>query len=145
MTTLARLNNDLFNRAFIGFDSLFDVNALDAKLQHSMAANYPPHNLYKTSDTDYVIELAVTGFAKDEVTVIKDRNRLIVTGIQKNREPVLDSSVIHRGLALRNFEKSFTLGEHIEIISAAIDLGVLTIVLSQIIPEEQKPKLIQIK
>lgn len=142
---ITRANTDLFNRAFIGFDSLFDTSALDAKLQQSMSANYPPHNLYKTSDTDYIIELAVTGFAKDEVMIVKDRNRLVITGIQQNRETVADSSIIHRGLALRNFEKIFTLGEHIEIISATIDLGVLTIVLSQVIPEEQKPKLIQIK
>ena len=144
MTKLQRVNHDLLNRVFIGFDSLLNPDLMDASIQQSISANYPPHNLFKPTESDYVIEMAVTGFAKDQVTVTRDRNQLIIRGIQPERQPIPNDAFIHRGLALRSFEKAFTLGENIEITSASIDLGILTVTLSQIIPEEQRPKLIPI-
>lgn len=144
MTKLQRVNHDLLNRVFIGFDSLLNPDLMDASIHQSISANYPPHNLFKPSETDYIIEIAVTGFAKDDVSITRDRNQLIIRGIQPERQSIPNEGFIHRGLALRNFEKAFTLGENIEITSASIDLGILTINLSQIIPEEQRPKLIPI-
>jgi molecular chaperone IbpA len=130
--------HSLFPRSsFVGFDHLF--NELDYVTKHAQD-NYPPHNVLKTGDTDYLIELAVAGFSRDELTIeVKDRT-LTVCGehVSKGRE------YIHRGISTKKFKRTFRLSEHVKVNGADLIDGVLSIVLKYEIPEEMRPRKIEI-
>lgn len=132
---------DTINRALIGFDSVFD--ALERRYTNSAQTNYPPYNIIRLDDNHYNIEMAVTGFEKKEITVQVETNILSITA--SSAEPTDPELVfLHRGLARRDFERTFTLAEHMKVISAEIKNGVLTIILEREIPESAKPKVIDI-
>ena len=128
----------LFHRSsFVGFDHLF--NELEYTAKHSND-HYPPHNIIKTSESDYLIELAVAGFSQDELTVeVKDRT-LTVTGehVSKGR------NFIHRGISTKKFKRTFRLSEHVNVHGADIQDGILAIELKYVIPEEMRPRKISI-
>lgn len=127
-----------FNRWAIGFDPLLDTFkqvSLNAK-----AAGYPPYNIYKNKDT-YVLELAVAGFAKEDLTVTVKELQLTVEGRLEapEREP------IHKGIATRDFKQDFVLAEYVVIKGAELKDGLLQITLEQELPEALQPKVIKIK
>ena len=128
----------LFPRSsFVGFDHL--LNELDYVAKHSQD-NYPPHNILKTGDTDYLIELAVAGFTKDELTIeVKDRT-LTVTGdhVSRGRE------FIHRGISTKKFKRTFRLSEHVHVNGADLKDGILSVELKYVVPEELRPRRIEI-
>jgi len=126
------------NRALVGFDRYFTA-------PHHQNGNYPPHNIIKYADDSYGIEIAVAGFSKDEITVEVDQDQLTVRGV-KNR-PNADAGIeyLHRGLAARDFEQTFTLAEYMEVRGAKVDNGMLQIDIQRIIPEALKPRQIEIK
>lgn len=141
MTHLARFTPAEFNKAFVGFDTLF--NTLETRFANTPASNYPPYNIAKLDENLYEVSMAVTGFAKNEITVQVEMDELIVSGVRTpgdEQEP----EYLHRGLALRDFERKFTLVEHTQVKSAEIQNGILSIKIERIIPEEMKPKLIDI-
>jgi len=139
MNNIARI--DALNRALIGFDAMFDQ--LDRKFANSMQTNYPPHNQIKIGENDYLIQLAVTGFNKAEITVQVESNVLTIKGESMTTDYAPDS-YLHRGLATRDFVKEFPLAEHIEVTGAEIENGMLNIKLIRNIPESAKPKVIDI-
>ena len=128
----------LFPRSsFVGFDHLFSELEFTAK--HAQD-HYPPHNIIRTSESDYLIELAIAGFSKDEISVeVKDRT-LTVTGehVSKGRE------FIHRGISTKKFKRTFRLSEHVNVNGADIQDGILAIDLQYVIPEEMRPRKIKI-
>jgi molecular chaperone IbpA len=128
----------LFPRSsFVGFDHLF--NELEYTAKHSND-HYPPHNIIKTSESDYLIELAVAGFSQDELTVeVKDRT-LTVMGehVSKGR------NFIHRGISTKKFKRTFRLSEHVNVHGADIQDGILAVELKYVIPEEMRPRKISI-
>jgi molecular chaperone IbpA len=128
----------LFPRSsFVGFDHL--LNELDHVAKHS-SDSYPPHNILRTGDTDYIIELAVAGFAKDELNIeVKDRT-LTVTGehVSKGRE------YIHRGISTKKFKRTFRLSEHVHVNGADFKDGILSVILKYEIPQELRPRKIEI-
>ena len=128
MTTVSL--NTLFPRtAIVGFDRMLDDLSLLAKQTND---HYPPHNIVKTGESDYSIELAIAGFNKDELTLeVKDR-MLTVTG-EHNSE---DREYIYRGISTKKFKKTFRLSEHVHVKNADINNGILTIELKYTIPEE---------
>lgn len=128
----------LFPRSsFVGFDHLF--NELEYTAKHSKD-HYPPHNIIKTSESDYLIELAVAGFSEDELTVeVKDRT-LTVTGEHVSR----GRDFIHRGISTKKFKRNFRLSEHVNVHGADIQDGILAIELKYVIPEEMRPRRIKI-
>jgi len=130
--TLASLS-----RALVGVDRLVN-NRLTAQ------SNYPPHNILKYNETNYSIELAVAGFSKDEINVEIDQNILTITGVHKDND---ESSweYLHRGLASRNFVVRFPLAEYMEVNGAEVKDGLLRIALEYVVPEELKPRQIEIK
>jgi molecular chaperone IbpA len=132
---------DAINRALIGFDSVFD--SLERRYANSAQTNYPPYNVARIDENSYNIEMAVTGFEKSEVEVTVERNELSIRGERSDTE-TLAPEYLHRGLALRNFERSFTLAEHMKVVSAEIKNGVLTVKLEREIPEELKPRVVDI-
>ena len=130
--------NTLFPRSsFVGFDHLF--NELEHVARHAND-HYPPHNILKTGDTDYLIELAVAGFSRDELNIeVKDRT-LVITGehLSKGRE------YIHRGISTKKFKRTFRLSEHVHVNGADLVDGVLAVELKYVVPEELRPRKISI-
>lgn len=139
MNQLARL--DALNRALIGFDQMFDQ--MERRFANSVSNNYPPHNIIKTGENQYEIQLAVTGFNKSEISVTVESNVLMVKGESMTTD-YAPEAYLHRGLATRDFVKEFPLAEHIEVVGAQTENGMLTIKLVRNIPESAKPKVIDI-
>jgi molecular chaperone IbpA len=125
------------SKALVGFDRYFSA-------PHHQNGNYPPHNIVKYSDSEYGIEVAVAGFSKEEVTVEVDQDQLTIRGVKKR----LDEDTVeylHRGLAARDFEQTFTLAEYMIVNGAKVDNGMLQIDIQRIIPEALKPRQIEVK
>ena len=137
---LARL--DAINRALIGFDTMFDT--LERRFANSVSNNYPPHNILKTGENQYEIQLAVTGFTKEEIAVTVEDNILYIKGESTTPNESAEIVYIHRGLATRDFVKEFPLAEHIEVVGAETKNGMLTVKLVRNVPESAKPKVIDI-
>ena len=142
MTQLRTINAaDLaqISRALVGFDRYFNT-------PNPTNGNYPPHNIVKYSDTSYAIEVAVAGFTKEEVTVEVDQDQLTIRGV-KNRpnESTGQIEYLHRGLAARDFEQTFTLAEYMEVVGAKVQDGMLQIDIKRVVPEALKPRQIEIK
>jgi molecular chaperone IbpA len=125
------------SRALVGFDHIFNT-----PLNNS---NYPPHNIVKYSDSKYAIEVAVAGFSKDEITVEVDQDQLVVRGTQVTTDEETSKEYLHRGLASRDFEQSYTLAEYMEVKDAEVKDGMLIISIERIVPEALQPRQIKIK
>jgi len=131
-----------FDKFFVGFDDQFNkIVKLHDDLTKNIP-NYPPYNIKKLDDNRYVIEIAVAGFSKSEVEVEFADDKLIVRGNAKedNDSP----EVLFKGIANRNFTRTFALNDQIEIRGAALINGMLKIGLERIIPEHKKPKKINV-
>jgi molecular chaperone IbpA len=125
----------------VGFDNVFDeILRLSAQQKDS---NYPPYNIVKHSDNKFVIELAVAGFKEGDITVTVDKNTLTIEGSQSVD---LDTNVeyLHRGISARNFTRTFTLADHVEVVDAVVTNGIMGITLERLVPEELQPKKIEI-
>ena len=126
----------------IGFDRLFD-NLHNVSEIHS--PNYPPYNIIGEDDERFVIEIACAGFRKDEfnINLLPDGNKLIVQGVQDRGED--KRKYYHKGVAARNFTHSFALADNVEVVESSYTDGVLEIVLQRVVPEEMKPRQIEVK
>lgn len=135
------LYNSLLPRSgFIGFDRLFDE--LEKNL-NSQPSTYPPYNLVKVNDDNFRIELAVAGFKDEDIDITLDNGTLTIKSVAESKAEE-DVKYIHRGIAKRKFYREFTLADYVEVDSAEIQNGVLVVSLVKNIPEEKKPKKIQI-
>lgn len=141
MTQLTRFDSQALSRALIGFDRIFDD--MERRFANQISSNYPPFNIAKTAENLYDIAIAVTGFEKDEITVQVEANELTVRGERKHIDEA-EPEYLHRGLALRDFERTFTLAEHMKVRKAEIKNGILLIQIEREIPEEMKPRVIDI-
>jgi molecular chaperone IbpA len=119
---------------------------MERRYANSVNNNYPPHNILKTGENQYEIQLAVTGFEKSEISVTIESNVLTVRGegAESIRHEQPEIVYLHRGLASRDFAREFPLAEHIEITGAEIKNGMLIIKLFRNIPESEKPRVIDI-
>ena len=136
---LSRL--DTLSRALVGFDTMFDT--MERRFANQVTNNYPPFNILKWNEDQYEIQIAITGFEKEEIRVEVERNQLSVFGESKEMS-LGDAMYLHRGLATRDFEKTFTLAEHMEVKLAEIRNGMLRIQLFRNVPESEKPRIIDI-
>lgn len=141
MTQLTRFDTAALNKALVGFDRIFDD--MERRFANQMTTNYPPYNIARLEENSYEIALAVTGFDKNEISVTVEADKLVITG-QRNKDDDTTVDFLHRGLAFRDFERTFTLADHMKIRSAEIKNGVLTIRIDREIPEEMKPRVIDI-
>ena len=132
---------DSLSRALIGFDTMFDQ--MERRFANQVSTNYPPFNILKWNEDQYEIQIAITGFEKEEIRVEVERNQLSVFGESKEMS-LGDAMYLHRGLATRDFEKTFTLAEHMEVKLAEIRNGMLRIQLFRNVPESEKPRIIDI-
>lgn len=141
MTQLQRFDTAALNRALVGFDRIFDD--MERRFANQIHSNYPPFNISRVSENLYDISIAVTGFEKDEIAVTVEANELTVKGERKEGEQP-EPEYLHRGLALRDFERTFTLAEHMKVRKAEIKNGILQIQIEREIPEELKPRVIDV-
>ena len=125
----------------IGFDHLFDDLMRVSNLQSN--SNYPPHNVIKTGDDTVTIEVAVAGFTEGEIDISLNQRFLTITG-NKKRDGGTEHEYLHRGISSRDFAQTFPLAEHVEVNSAAVKDGILTVCLERKVPESAKPKSIAI-
>ena len=144
---LTQLTNwEPFKPFSVGFDNLF--NDFDRMLSFNSASinHYPPYNIRKLNDTDYVIELAVAGFGKKDIEVKSVENTLTIKSVDKKQEVLdKDESVLHQGISKRSFTRSFTIADDVVVKGADLKDGLLSVKLERIIPDEKKPKIINIK
>jgi len=132
---------EALNRALIGFDTMFDT--MERRFANQLSNNYPPHNIIRTAENQYEIQIAVTGFEKSEVSVTVESNVLVIKGESQTTD-YPSEQYLHRGLATRDFAREFPLAEHIEVTGAEIKNGMLIVKLIRNIPESAKPKVIDI-
>jgi molecular chaperone IbpA len=141
--TLRSLDIPAIHKFGIGFDSLFDEIMRNNAHQ---APNYPPYNIVKHDDDNFIIELAVAGFNEGDIRITLEKNLLTIKGEQTQSLDELDKEVeyLHRGISARSFTRTFTLADHVEVSNAHAKNGILSIELERKVPEEQKPKSIAI-
>jgi molecular chaperone IbpA len=142
--TLRSLDIPSIHKFGIGFDSILDelmrVNAQQTN------TNYPPYNIVKHSEDAFAIELAVAGFREGDIKITLEKNVLTIKGEQTVSIDELEKDVeyVHRGISARNFDRTFTLADYVEVLGAKAENGILTIELERQVPEEQKPKTVAI-
>ena len=125
-------------RSSVGFDRVFD---LLESARVTASDNWPPYDIIKKGDDDYRITMAVAGFSQEDLNITHERNMLLVSG-QRNVDD--ENQYLHRGIAGRAFERRFELADHVRVTSASLVNGLLTIELKREIPEEMKPRRIEI-
>ena len=133
--------DDVFGKSFpfaIGFDRTLQL--LERADTHSNV-NYPPYNIVKVDAENFVIEIAVAGFTKKEVSISKEKEVLIIKGEQEKND---SKEFVHQGLSSRNFTRRFTLADDIVVNGADMKDGILKVSLERIVPEEDKPQEIKI-
>ncbi|WBA08663.1 Hsp20 family protein [Salinivibrio kushneri] len=126
-------------RTAIGFDRLFD---LVENSNTNNAGGFPPYNIEQSQENQYRITMAVAGFSQDEVDITQQKNSLIVAGKKGARNQ--DTKFLYQGIAERDFERKFQLDDHIKVTGANMENGMLHIDLVREVPEEEKPRRIEI-
>ena len=106
------------------------------------APSYPPYNIERISDSEYIITIAVAGFTQGDLSVTVDNGQLTVAGHKEDSD---EQNWLHKGIATRDFKRSWNLAEFVEVESAECKDGMLEIHLKQEVPEALKPKTIEIK
>lgn len=125
----------------VGYDRVFDQ--LQKYVTNNVqSSGFPPYNIQKGGDYNYTIEIALAGFSKDDIEVEVADGTLSVRSDKKS-EP--DDYSIHRGISFRRFDRKFTLADDIIVAGASLENGLLRIELERIVPEEKKPRLIEVK
>ena len=145
---MVRTNLSLFdnlnqlNHYAVGFDRVFDRLNDYASKNQSTSNTFPPYNIRKDGDFNFEIEMALAGFGKKDIEVEVADGVLTVRSVKDNEE---SDDVIHRGISYRKFVRKFTMADDIVVNSAKLQNGLLHISLERIVPEEKKPRLIDIK
>jgi molecular chaperone IbpA len=123
----------------VGFDRLLSTLDEALNIPDKVLTSFPPYNIAKISEDKYVIELAVAGFKREEIDITLEDNNLTVQGNAKKDEDN-GKTYYHRGIALRNFTRVFTLADTVVVKSADLVDGMLVIELENVIPENKKPR-----
>jgi molecular chaperone IbpA len=141
MNAITRFDTTALNRALIGFDQLF--NDVERRFANQVQTNYPPYNVLKHDDDHFEIEIAVAGFDREDITIEVDQNQLTIKGQRQKEDDA--GKYLHRGLAARDFERSWTLADYMIVGDAELTNGILRVKLTRVVPEALKPRLIAIK
>lgn len=127
-------------RSFIGFDHL--ASLLDNANRTEKSNGYPPYNIESVADDKYRITMAIAGFSENELEIQSEHNTLVVKGTKPEEKS--DKKYLYQGIAERNFERRFQLGDYIKVIGAELENGLLHISLEREVPEALKPRKIEI-
>jgi molecular chaperone IbpA len=129
-------------RSTVGFDRLFTM--LDSLAQPDGGQTYPPYNIERTGEDAYRISMAVAGFSEEDISIEAHRNVLTVKGERKEETDKDGAELLYRGIAGRSFERRFQLADHVDVTGAQLKNGLLHIDLKRNIPEEMKPRKVEI-
>jgi molecular chaperone IbpA len=127
--------NSIFPRHFVGFDSLLN----ELELRHE-DTNYPPYNIIKQGTNRYAIEIAVAGFSKNDIEITSEDRDLVVKATKEQK----DAEYLHKGISTKAFERNFRLADHVQVVGADLSDGMLSIELEVVLPDEKRPKRIEI-
>ena len=127
--------NDPF---FLGFNDQF----VRWETNKKTTSSFPPYNVKKVDEDNYVVELAVAGYDREDIDVTVDKDTLIIKSERENDDK---ADYLHKGIAGRNFTQTFTLGEYMIVKSASLENGLLSVKIEREIPDEAKPRTIKIK
>ncbi len=130
-------------RTAIGFDRLADMLS---NAQRVDSNGYPPYNIESLGEDRYRITMAVAGFSSDELDIVSEQNTLTVSGSKNETERSADDKgdFLYRGIANRSFERRFQLADHVKVAGADLENGLLHIELQRELPEQMKPRKIEI-
>ena len=129
-----------FDDVFNHFESMFDGDVFTAPM-----TNYPPYNIVRTGDNTYDIEVALAGLGKKHINVEYAENTLTIKSVKNADEGEEKDGVIHKGISKRQFTKSFTIADDVEVKGAELKDGLLRVSMERIIPEGKKARTIDIK
>ncbi len=147
---LNHLDIPQINKFGIGFDSIFeDIHRLASVAGKD---NYPPYNVIKIDDDHFAIELALAGIDKEALDIELDQNQLTIstkkveapTDKGKFEDKITELEYLHKGISNRSFSRSFTLADHVIVTGADMRNGILRVNLERQLPEELKPRKIDI-
>jgi molecular chaperone IbpA len=124
-----------YYRSTVGFDRLFDM------LDNSTRSDWPPYDIERTSEDQYRITMAVAGLGPNEIELVQNGGVLIVSGQKAEQR---GAEMLHKGIPSTNFKQSFNLADHVKVIGAKLEHGLLTIDLVREVPEQLKPRRIEI-
>lgn len=127
-------------RTLVGFDRI--SNMIDQAMRLDAAPGYPPFNVEQVDDDAFRIEIAVAGFTAEDLSIDYKQNTLTVTGRKTQSED--NRRFLHRGIAERSFERRFGLADHVRVVGANLEHGLLTVDLVRELPETLKPRKIEI-
>lgn len=127
-------------RSAIGFDRL--ASLFDEATRSDGQPGYPPYNIELVDENHYCITMAVAGFAESEIDLVVERDTLTIAGKQQPEEG--ERKFLHRGIAAREFRQRFQLADHLQVTGAKLEHGLLHVDLVREIPEEMKPRRIEI-
>ncbi|MFT6900933.1 MAG: molecular chaperone IbpA [Colwellia sp.] len=129
-------------RSFIGFDHL--AGLIEKASRSDKQSSYPPYNVELLAEDQYRITMAIAGFADEDLEIESKENTLIITGTKPVSDNISPRNFLHQGIAERNFDRKFQLGEHVKVIGAFMEHGLLHIDLEREIPEALKSRKIAI-
>jgi molecular chaperone IbpA len=138
MTRITTLNLPDFHRSLVGFDRLVE------DFTNLNNSGYPPYNVETVGETQYQITLALAGFKRDELNITVKEGLLTIEGNKAEVESE-DRKYLHRGIANRNFTRSWKLAEYVEVLDATMEDGMLYVLLERKVPEAKMPKRIDIR
>jgi molecular chaperone IbpA len=122
-----------FLKSYIGGLDLFEQSN----------SNYPPYNIEKVNEDEFILTLAVSGFKQSDLKAYVQNNRLIIEGKRESNNG--QKTYVYRGMSLRDFRQEFILGENVDVVNISLDNGLLEIATERKIPESAKPKYFEIK
>jgi molecular chaperone IbpA len=125
-----------FFRSSVGFDRLFDMIDSNAR------TDWPPYNIEKDGEHQYRISMAVAGFGQGDIELVQQGNVLTITGHKKASQD--QHEMLHHGLAFRDFKQTFNLADHVKATSARVENGLLSVELVLEVPEQLKPRRIEV-
>jgi molecular chaperone IbpA len=129
-------------RTSVGFDRLARMLNTESRLEQG--GGFPPYNIKASGEDKYQITMAVAGFSEEDLNITSEQNRLIVSGNISDERESEEDNYLYRGIATRSFERRFNLADHVKVTGARLDNGLLHIELEREIPEEMKPRSIDI-
>lgn len=133
------LDFSAFYRSSIGFDRVFDL-LQNANRPH-LVNSWPPYDIERNGEESYRVTIAVAGFDEEDLDITHEPNLLVVKGQAKKTEP---GEFLYRGLAAESFTRRFELADHVKVSAATLANGLLTIDLVREVPEQMKPRRIEI-
>ena len=128
-------------RTSVGFDRL--ASMMSSATRQDQGNSYPPYNIRSTGEDNYRITMAIAGFSEDDLDITTEHNRLLISG-NRAEEAEEQGEYLYRGIATRSFERRFNLADHVKVVGASLENGLLHIDLEREIPEAMKPRSIKI-